>query len=148
MFDKKYSYTLVGDKGELNGECKRAVVGINQVADVLEVTKIGNIAKIVIRYDEEKTELELTNITKNIINGMTALEKVYADCKDNFTAMFADDNFGAEVHIKLTMDRSNADSKYLWYVSVYGDKDCNIYALVDTVSGELVAKRIKGNEEK
>lgn len=145
LFAKSFKYTLVGDKGEISGECKRAVIGINHVADIMDLDKIGTIKSVKVSYDDKNLDIELKNCMEGKINARVAVEAVYNASKDDMKSLFVEGKFMAEIHAKYTIDRTSEEPKYYWYVSIMNGNDSSIYALVNPDNAEVVAKKVKMN---
>ena len=141
LYGKQFSFKLVGDKGEISGECKKAIVGINQVADIMDLKSLGNLTKIVIAYEEITVELELTNAMEGMLSFDKVVECVFNGCSAEIEPMFDDNDFLGEVHAKISRDSSSDVVKYYWYVSITVSTDNNIYVLVDGVTGSILAKK-------
>ena len=145
LYDKQMKFKLIGEKGEISGDCKRAIVGINQMADILQIESIGAVSKIVIMYAEVSVELELTSAMEGMIDYKAAVESVYNGCKTDVEPMFDGNEFLAEVHVKISRDNTSDIDKYYWYVSVTVDTETSLYVLVDGKSGAILAKKCSGD---
>ncbi len=141
LYDKQMKFKLIGEKGEITGECKRAIVGINQLADIMDVESIGVVSKIVIMYEEVSVELELKSAAQGMIDYNAAVESVFNGCSAEIEPMFNGNEFLAEVHVKISRDNTSDTDKYYWYVSVTVDTDTSLYVLVDGETGAILAKK-------
>jgi len=142
-YARDYSYKLVGDKGEIEGVLQRAIIGISQVADIVDIDKIGVVSKVVITVDTEVIEQTLTNVMEGKVTGFEAVENVYNDSVDVLEVMFDGNTFMSEVHVKLTRSKEMEGDKYYWYVAIIENSESCLYALVDADTGEVLIKKAK-----
>ena len=145
LYSKHFTFKLVGDKGEVSGECKKAIIGINQVADIMDVESLGTLTKLVVTYEEVVIELELTNAMEGMLTCDKVVESVYNSLTAEIEPMFDGNEFLGEVHAKITRDTGAEGVKYYWYVSITVSTDNNIYVLVDGATGAILAKKCDMN---
>lgn len=147
LYNKQFSYKLIGDKGEVSGDCKKAIIGINQVADIMDLAALGNITKIVVTYDEVVIEIDLANAIEGMIDYNVAIESVFDGCMTELEPMYDENKFMAEVHAKITCDNNSTDTaKYYWYISVVESTDSSLHVLIDGASGDILAKKCNTTE--
>ena len=142
LYNKQFSFKLIGDKGEVAGDCKKAIIGINQVADIMDLAALGTLTKIVVTYEEVVIEIELANAMEGMIDYNAAIESVYNECMTELEPMYDENEFLAEVHARITCDNNTTDTaKYYWYISVVESTDSSLYILIDSASGAILAKK-------
>lgn len=143
LVGKTVSFKLVGEAGEYSGECKRNVVGVNQVADIMDANKLGTIKSVTIKIDDKTFDYTFKSITAAGINYLKAVESIYNNCKTEIEGMFDGDKFTSEIYIKVTCDRASTPKKYYWFVNVVQNSDNMLSVLVDMESGQIIAKKVR-----
>lgn len=137
------SFKLVGEKGEYSGECKKNIVGINQVARIADSDKVGAIKSLTLKVNEKSFDYTFQNITATGIGYLKAVESVYNNCKEELEGMFDGNKFNAEIYVKVTSDRMANPRKYYWFVNIVENSDNVLCVLVDMESGQIVAKKTR-----
>ncbi|MGN0788605.1 MAG: hypothetical protein ACI4MY_01600 [Christensenellales bacterium] len=141
LLDKTYRYTIVGEKGTLEGELVKDRLGVLFVDDVEGISNIGRVLQVKVKYDDQEVTIELADKMSQGIGSADALEIAYETFKDKIDeALASDSGLGREVYIKLVLDKNGGEDTY-WYVSFIASTSDYWSVLVNAVSGEVVSKQ-------
>lgn len=137
------TFKLACEKGEYSGECKKNIVGINQVARIEDISKLGAIKSLTLEVGGKTFNYTFQNITASGIGYLKAIESVYNNCKNELEGMFDGNKFNAEIYVKVSSDAMANPRKYYWFVNIVENADNMLSVLVDMESGQIVAKKTR-----
>lgn len=141
LLDKTYKYTIVGEKGTLEGELVKDRLGVLFVDDIEGIGNIGRVLQVKVKYDDQEVTIELADKMSQGIGSTEALEIAYETFKDKIDeALASDKGLGREVYIKMVSDKNGGEDSY-WYVSFIASTSDYWSVLVNAISGEVVSKR-------
>lgn len=141
LLDKTYKYTIVGEKGTLEGEMVKDRLGVLFVDDIEGIGNIGRVLQVKVKYDDQEVTIELADKMSQGIGSTEALEIAYETFKDKIDeALASDKGLGREVYIKMVSDKNGGEDSY-WYVSFIASTSDYWSVLVNAISGEVVSKR-------
>lgn len=139
MYEKTFTFKLIGKDGEITGELKKNILGTSFNADITDRKKIGELVSVEITGENVSDNIALIDILKDCIDADKALESAYNAVKDDLKSEFVDGRFTREVFIKLINDRNSADSPYYWYVSMMKDTNSFISILINPSDGKIIS---------
>lgn len=141
LLDKSYKYTIVGEKGTLEGELTKDRLGVLFVDDIEGIANIGRVLQVKVKYDDQEVTIELADKMSQGIGSAEALEIAYNTFKDKIDqALASDKGLSREVYIKMVSDKNGTDDSY-WYVSFIASTSDYWSVLVNVSNGEVVSKR-------
>lgn len=141
LSDKKYSFVLNYEGGNVEGEFSRDVVTHNFTATLDGENIKDKIKSIVIRYDDKENEIMLENALNGKIDYCKVLDIAKTEFRDEIGANTTDGVLNREIVIKLIRDRRNPDSPYYWYISFIASDNSYWALLVNPETGEVVSKK-------
>ncbi|MGN0771918.1 MAG: hypothetical protein ACI4MI_04985 [Christensenellales bacterium] len=142
LLDKSYKYTIVGEKGTLEGELVKDKLGVLFVDDIEGISNLGRILQVKIRYDEQEVTIELADKMADCIDSNTAVEIAYNTFKDKIDAALAsEEGLCREVYVKMVFDKEGNNSDVYWYVSFIASRSDYWSVLINSATGEVISKR-------
>lgn len=146
LLGKEYKYTLVGEKGSLDGELVKDSLGVTFKSKIEGIENIGIIKQVIIKYDDKEVSIDLADKTLGL-DWQKVLQIAYETYQDKIDEAIASKNgFGREVYIKMLTDKATLGGECYWYVSFIASRDDYWAVLIDT-NGTVINKRehsIKG----
>ncbi len=135
LFENEYTFQVIGDKGEVSGSFNKESFGAYYMADI-SLETIGTPQHVVISYQNNKKEIELTNMLSGCISALDALNKAQEALNENLEK----DNKDREIYIRMINNQSNPQSTYYWYVAFIANPQDYYAVLVNPTDGTIINK--------
>ncbi len=140
LLSKQYTYTLVGEKGNLSGELVKDNLGVTFKSKLENIESIGTIKQVVVKYDDKEVTIDLADKMVGL-DWQKVLKIAYETYQDKIDeAMGSKEGLGREVYIKMLSDKATLGGECYWYVSFIASRDDYWAVLIDT-NGSVVNKR-------
>ncbi len=146
--DAQYTFSLESESGKIEGALSKNVLGSAYIADIADLSAIGNPSTLVITKgsgeDAAQYAIELSDRMADVINSEEAVKTAYDYYKQQIDAEIAsEDGWQREIFVRYVNDRKDAESKYYWYVSFVADRNDDMSVLIDPVTKEIVNSRVR-----
>lgn len=142
LFEKEYSYKLIGSNGELEGKFSKDMFGVSFSTNIESVDALGEIQKVLINFDDKISEVTLSNMLVDFIGKDKLIEITAKEFKSELKALGSSEIFPREIFIKFINDNTDESNPYYWYVSIIGDEEDYWSLLIEPRIGTVINKRI------
>lgn len=138
-----YSYTLTINDEQLSGIMEKSPIDNSYAVDVEKKVDNNATISVQINFTGYKFNQNLTNTSSQFsIDKNAALDCANTELKDEIKNISNTHN-KFEVVLKILKDFSNLENcKYYWYVGVVATDGQTLGILIDSNSGEIVAKKV------
>lgn len=138
-----YSYTITINDEKLTGTMEKSPIDNSYAVDIEKKVDDNANINVQINFTGYKFNQNLTNTSKDFsLDKNSALNLANKELKDELKNITSDNN-KIEVVVKILKDFSNAENcKYYWYVGVIARDGQTLGILIDSNSGEIVAKKV------
>ena len=128
------------DNKTINGILEQNPFDLSLMADIgFVIQEVDNI-KITFKMGDIEKLVELRDVTKIFnYNYDSAFDVFIENCKEELKQFVVDNEFQAEVYIKIMHD-DTVDSGYYFLVRVVGRSGKILSAIINPISGEMLAK--------
>ena len=135
-----YDYILKTGKHEYRGRLNLHPFGISYTDTVNKMTEGTATLTLISGGVAEEIELN-SQFTDQMLNWQDALNVGIGSVKSEVDSLYSDKKLMGEVYVRFTSDPSQADGEYFWYVAVVGNNGRTYGALVDPLSGDIIATK-------
>ena len=144
LANDNYSYTITINDEEFNGVMEKSPVDNSYAVDIEK--GVTNDAKINVKiaFTGYTFNQELTNTSKDFaVDKNAALNIANKELKEDLKNLTSDKNNKIEVVMKILKDFSNQElSRFYWYIGAISTNGETIGILIDTQTGEIIAKKV------
>lgn len=139
-----YSYTITINDEELSGVMEKSPVDNSYAVDIGKKVDDNATINVNIKFTGYTFNQDLINTSKDFdVDKNTALSLANKELKDDLKNITSDKNNKIEVVMKILKDFSNQEvSRYYWYVGIISTNGETLGLLIDTSSGEIIAKKV------
>lgn len=143
LANDNYSYTITINDEKLTGTMEKSPIDNSYAVDVEKKVDDNATINVQINFTGYKFNQDLINTSKDFsVDKNSALNLANSELKDELKDITSDNN-KIEVVMKILKDYSNLDNcKYYWYVGVVAKDGQTLGILIDSNSGEIVAKKV------
>ena len=135
-----YDYVLRAGNNEYRGRLNLHPFGISYT-DTVNKKAEGNVT-LTLTASGETEEIELVSqFTENMLDWQDALSAGVKSVKAEVDSLYSDNKLMGEVYVRFTADASTGDGGYFWYVAVVGNNGKTYGALVNPLSGDIIATK-------
>ena len=143
LFNNTYTYTLVGETGEVSGDLKKDVIGATFSAEAEGVDAIGKITTVRIVSDGIlNVEVPLADKLEGALGWKEILKIAEEELQEQITAESDTGELQREIYIKLVNAMPDEDAPYYYYVSFIKSPAEYWALLLDPVKGEVISKKV------
>jgi uncharacterized protein Veg len=138
--ERSYSYTLVNGKNKYGGEFTPHPFGATYTAEIAR--QLTGEATLTVTSDQLTEELTLEpHFEAGMLEWDEALAKGVSAVQDEVRGMYVDGKLNAEVYVQFIGDPLQNGGGYFWYIAVSGQNGKTYAALLDPVTGEILASK-------
>ncbi len=135
-----YDYVIKADKNEYRGKLNLHPFGIT-FTDTISKKTSGTVS-ITVSRGEYTEEISLNpQHNANMISWETALETGINCIRSEVSSLYQGKKLNGEVYVRFTGDPMNESPDYFWYIAVVGNNGKTYAALINPLSGEVVAAK-------
>lgn len=143
LFNNTYTYTLVGETGEVSGELKKDVIGATFSAEAEGVAEIGKITAVrVVSEGILTSEVPLADKLEGALGWKDILKISEEELAEQITAESDTGELPREIYVKLVNAMPDEDAPYYYYVSFIKSPAEYWALLLDPVKGEVISKKV------
>lgn len=138
-----YSYTITINDEKLTGNLEKSPIDNSYAVDIEKKVDDNANISVQINFTGYKFNQNLTNSSKDfLVDKTAALNLANKELKENVKNITSNNN-KIEVVMKILKDYSNTEnSRYYWYIGVIATDGQTLGVLIDSNSGEVVAKKV------
>lgn len=143
LANDNYSYTITINDEKLTGTMEKSPIDNSYAVDIEKKVDDNATINVQINFTGYKFNQDLVNTSKDFsVDKNSALSLANSELKEELKDITSDNN-KIEVVMKILKDYSNLDNcKYYWYVGVVAKDGQTLGILIDSNSGEIVAKKV------
>ena len=135
-----YDYVLRAGKNEYRGKLNLHPFGISYTDTINKKAEGGVTLSLTTLGETEEIEL-VSQFTDKMLDWQDALSVGVKSVKAEVDSLYSDKKLLGEVYVRFTTDQSADDGEYFWYVAVVGNNGKTYGALVDPLSGDIIATK-------
>lgn len=138
-----YSYTITINNEQTTGFLEKSGIDNSYCIDLQKEISTNDVINVQISFTGYSFNKDLTNITNNFnVDYNTAINIANDQLKDDAQNLLKN-NSKIEVVTKILCDDSNLDvNNYYWYIGVISNSGETMGVLIDSNSGEILAKKV------
>lgn len=135
-----YDYVIKAGKNEYRGRLNLHPFGVSYTDTVNK--KAEGAVSVSLTGGGYSEEVALSpQFTDKMINWEDALKTGISSVKNEVQSLYSGKKLMGEVYVRFTNDPLNANSEYFWYVAVVGNNGKTYGALINPLSGEVIATK-------
>lgn len=135
-----YDYVITSGKNIYRGRLNLHPFGISYT-DTVNKKIEGTVAVTVTSGDYTEEIVLSPQFTDKMITWETALKIGINSVKAEVESLYSGSKLMGEVYVRFTNDALSEDSEYFWYVAVVGNNGKTYGALINPLSGDIVATK-------
>lgn len=139
-----YSYKITIGEEELSGTMEKSPVDNSYAVDIERSVDDNATINVEIKFTGYKFNQGLVNTSKDFsVDKKTALDIANKELKEDIKNLMSDKNNKIEVVMKILKDSSSSEvNRFYWYVGVISTNGETLGLLIDTNTGEIIAKKV------
>lgn len=144
LANDNYTYTITINDEELSGSLEKSPIDNSYAVDIGKMVDNDATINVKISFTGYQFNQSLVNISKDFtVDKNSALSLANSELKQELKNLTSDKNNKLEAVIKILKDYSNAENcKYYWYIGVIATDGQTLGILIDTNSGNIIAKKV------
>ena len=136
-----YDYVIKAGKNEYRGKLNLHPFGISYT-DTINKKAEGEVSVTLISGGEIVEEIALNSqFTDKMMAWQDALNTGIGSVKKEVDSLYSDKKLMGEVYVRFTNDAAAENGEYFWYVAVVGNNGKTYGALVNPLSGDIIATK-------
>lgn len=139
-----YSYKITINEEEFTGNMEKSPIDNSYAVDIEKRVEDDAIINVEIRFTGYTFRQDLTNTSKDfVVDKNTALNQANNELKTEIENLLKDKNNKIEVIMKILKDSSNSEvNRFYWYIGIISTNGETLGILIDTNTGEIIAKKV------
>ena len=123
---------------------EKSPVDNSYAVDIGKSVDDNAVINVEIKFTGYTFKKELVNTSKDfVVDKTTALNIANKELKDEVKNIMSEKNNKIEVVMKILKDSSNSETnRYYWYIGIISTSGETIGLLIDTNSGDIIAKKV------
>lgn len=143
MAKDHYAYTVKINEQTYTGNLQQSELDNSYSADIQVCAPAGATVSVQIDFTGYTFNKEMANTTAEFaIDHNKALDIAGKELKQSMKNLSSDKNNKMEAVMKIVKDTSTEASHYYWYVGVVSTNGDVLGVLVDSTTGEIIAKKV------
>ena len=139
-----YTYKITINEEEFTGNMEKSPIDNSYAVDIEKQVNNDDIINVEIKFTGYTFKQDLTNTSKDfVVDKNTALNQATNELKTEIENLLKDKNNKIEVVMKILKDSSNTElNRFYWYVGIISTNGETLGILIDTNTGEIIAKKV------
>lgn len=139
-----YTYTITINEEELSGTMEKSPVDNSYAVDIGKLVADDTVVNVKIKFTGYQFNQDLINTSNDFsVDKKAALTLANKELKDDIKNILSDKNNKIEVVMKILKDSSNTEiNRFYWYIGVISTNGETLGLLIDTNSGDIIAKKV------
>ena len=136
-----FDYVIKAGKNEYRGKLNLHPFGISYTDTINKKTE-GEVSVTLTSGGQTFEEIALdSQFTDKMMDWQDALNKGIGSVKKEVDSLYSDNKLMGEVYVRFTNDSASESGEYFWYVAVVGNNGKTYGALVNPLSGDIIATK-------
>lgn len=143
MSNDNYTYSIKINDQTYTGSLQKSEVDNSYSADIQAVAPTDSTITLQILFTGYSFNKEMVNTSsKFTVDNAAALNIANSALKTKIKQLTSDKNNKIEAVMKIVKDSTSSESNYYWYVGIVSTNGDIVGVLVDSTTGEVIAKKV------